>query len=181
MPAQDAVVQAKDTVQAKAADVTETAQNTVADLRTAASERTEQVRAVAGERAEQAKAVAGERAEQAKHAADEKSTQAGAQLTGLASTLRERATELDEASPLAAAASRTAEVLDTTGTYLQATTPDDWGDDLRRVIERRPIAAVLIAAALGWIFSRTFGGNGRTVIIHRDITDTAPAVVPPEA
>jgi len=50
--------------------------------------------------------------------------------------------------------------------------------DLKRQIERRPLAAVVIALVLGFLLART--GSPRTVVITRDYPQ-APMTLPPEA
>jgi len=143
-------------------------------------EQIDQAKQNATQQIDQAKQATGEQIGQAKQAADTGATQAGTQLTGFAGTLREKARTFDDNSPLTVAAAKAADALDGAGTYLQVTGPDDWVTDLKRQIERRPLAAVLIAAVIGFLLSRSTGGP-RTVVINRDYPQQAPVTLPPEA
>lgn len=143
--AQDTLKSVQATVQSKSDQMKETVAG-----------KTDQVRNVLNERTEQWKSAAGERGEQAKTAADEKATQAGERLTELASTLREKTQTLGADSPVAEVASRAAGALEQTGSYLTESTPDDWVGDLKQLISRKPLEAVLAAAAIGYLAARAF-------------------------
>lgn len=143
--AQDTLKSVQATVQAKSDQVKETV-----------AERTDQLKDALNERTEQLKSVAGERGEQAKTTADEKATQAGERLTGLASSLREKTQTLGTDSPVAGVASKAADALEQTGSYLTESTPDDWVGDLQKLIARKPLESVLAAAAIGYLAARAF-------------------------
>ena len=145
-----------------------------------ATQQIDQAKQNATQQIDQAKQATGEQIGQAKQAADTGATQAGTQLTDFAGTLREKARTFDDNSPLTMAVAKAADALDGAGTYLQVTGPDDWVTDLKRQIERRPLAAVLIAAVIGFLLSRSTSGP-RTVVINRDYPQQAPVTLPPEA
>ena len=87
--------------------------------------------------------------------------QAGERLTGFATTLREKTQTLEPESPVATVATRAVGALEQTGSYLQQSTPDDWVGDVKRVISRKPLESVLVAASIGYLIARAFrGGNG---------------------
>lgn len=161
----------KDAAQMKMGAVTEQAQATLDGVRTnvqaktdelkgTINERTDQLKSSVSEKTDQWKGTVGEKGDQAKQTADEKATQAGERLTGFAGTLREKTQSLDEGSPAANAATKAADALEQTGAYLQQATPDDWMADLKRLIERKPIESVLLAAILGFIISRASSRSG---------------------
>lgn len=168
---QSTMSEAKDAAQMRMGTVTEQAQATLDGVRTnvqaktdelkgTINERTDQLKSTVSEKTDQWKGTVGEKGDQAKQTADEKATQAGERLTGLAGTLREKTQTLDEGSPAANAATKAAGALEQTGAYLQQATPDDWVADLKRLIERKPIESVLLAAILGFIISRASSRSG---------------------
>jgi len=173
--AKDALANAGGTAGETASSTADAARGRVQDVRTAVSS--------LGDTAEQARARAaeqlGQQRDQARQVVGQSVTQAGTQLTDFGGSLRDKARTLGDSSPLTTAAAKAADALEGAGGYLQATGPDDWVTDLKRQIERRPLAAVMIALVLGFLLART-AGSPRTIVITRDYPP-APAVLPSEA
>jgi hypothetical protein len=156
--------------QGAAADVTEHAQGALTDAHSEAQDRLQSVRAnvqtmtdqwmgAVTDRTDQLKDSVGERGEQAKQAANQTATQAGEKLTDLATALREKTQTLEPESPVANMATMAVGALEQTGTYLQESTPDDWMGDLKRLIARKPLESVLVAASIGYLIARAFRGG----------------------
>lgn len=165
--AQSAFGDAKTQAQGRLDTVTGQAQDTLESVRASlqtktdalkenVTGRTDQLRVTMTGKTDQLAGTVGEKGDQAKQAANEKSTQAGERLTGLAGSLRDKTQTLDADHPVANAATKAADALEQTGSYLQQSTPDDWMGDLKQLISHKPIESVLIAAGLGYMAARAF-------------------------
>ncbi len=132
------------------------AQDTLDSMRASLQTRTDALKENVTGKTDQLAGTVGEKGDLAKQAANEKSTQAGEKLTGLAGSLRDKTQTLEPDHPVANAATKAADALEQTGTYLQQSTPDDWVGDLKQLISHKPIESVLIAAGLGYMAARAF-------------------------
>jgi hypothetical protein len=136
--------------------VTTQAQDTLESVRANLQTKSDQLKETVTGKTDQLKGTVGDTGEQVKQAANEKSTQAGEKLTGLAGTLREKTEPLGAESPMGSVATKAADALHQTGSYLQESTPDDWMGDLKHLIARKPLESVLVAAGLGYMAARAF-------------------------
>jgi vacuolar-type H+-ATPase subunit E/Vma4 len=136
--------------------VTTQAQDTLESVRANLQTKSDLLKETLTGKTDQLKGTVGDTGEQVKQAANEKSTQAGERLTGLAGTLREKTEPLGTESPVANVATKAADALHQTGSYLQESTPDDWMGDLKQLISRKPLESVLLAAGLGYMAARAF-------------------------
>jgi ElaB/YqjD/DUF883 family membrane-anchored ribosome-binding protein len=154
-----------------ASDVKNAAQGALTSAQSEAQDRLQSVKASLQTKSDQLKGTltnipdqmkdtVGERGEQAKQAANQTATQAGEKLTDLATTLREKTQTLEPESPVANVATKAADALEQTGSYLQQSTPDDWVGDLKSLIARKPLESVLVAAGIGYLLARAFRGGG---------------------
>lgn len=136
--------------------MTTQAQDTLESVRANLQTKSDQLKETVTGKTDQLKGTVGDTGEQVKQAANEKSTQAGEKLTGLAGTLREKTEPLGAESPMGSVATKAADALHQTGSYLQESTPDDWMGDLKHLIARKPLESVLVAAGLGYMAARAF-------------------------
>lgn len=152
--AQDKVAEIRTQGQEKVDAVTGQAQDTLEGVRATLQTKSDQLKETMSGKTDQFVGTVTEKGGQVKQAATEKSAQAGERLTGLADTLREKTQTLEPDHPVANVATKAAGALEQTGTYLQEHTPDDWVGDLKRLIARKPIESVCVAAGLGYMAAR---------------------------
>ena len=153
---QGKIVDIRDQAQAKMDDVKGQTQDTLEGVKANLQTRTDQLKETMSGKTDQLLGTVTEKSGQMKQAANDKSTQAGGKLTDLAGTLREKTQTLEPDHPVANVATKAADALEQTGTYLQASTPEDWVGDLKRLIAHKPIESVLLAAGLGYMAARAF-------------------------
>ncbi len=135
--AQDKAGQAKE----KAANVAGQAQEKAGEAKDKASDMAGQVQDKAGEVGEQAHAKA-----------DAGIDGAAAGLEQAAGLLRKQGEQRE--GSVGAAATKTADTLETASTYLHEKDTDQLVTDLEALVRRKPVESVLVAAGIGYLLSR---------------------------
>lgn len=133
------------------------------EVKTEASQAAEKVRrgaeqaaSQAGTMVETAKEKVSEATSQVTDKADEAMNTSGERLEDLAQTMREHA---PASGMIGDVAHKAADALETSGRYLQETSPDDVRFDLESLIRSRPVESLAIGFGIGFLLARALRGR----------------------
>ena len=119
-----------------------------------AQDKASEMSSKASELSDKAQAKADEMSGKAQAKADEGMDKAAEGLGHAADTLRQQGQQ--RGGTMATAATKTADTLDTASHYLREKDSDQLLNDLESLVRRKPVESMLVAAGVGFVFSKLF-------------------------